>query len=181
MKHKHILFLLALALPSMATPALAAKEAVRNSIEIPKPPAGKSQVVWFRKGGMGPIIGCSVKEHKEKISSLGSGRYFIMVTDPGSHTYEVSSEATDTLVLDLKPDETKFASCNIAMGLFVGRPKIDLSSEEAFRKVKSLKMVDADDMGPAPGALRPHEVGAALTGQVGKVEAAPLTSAPAIQ
>lgn len=163
MKHFRILTLIALAVPSAPTAAFAAKEEVRNTIQLPKPPAGKSQIVWFRTGAIGLIVGCSVKENKQKISSLGAGRYFIMVTEPGTHTYEVSSEATDTLTLELKPDETVFASCKIGMGLFVGRPKIDLSSEDKFRKAKSLKMVDADDMGPAEGALRPEQVEAALT------------------
>lgn len=173
MKLRLIPTLLALALPSLPTAALAAKEEVRNTIQLPKPPSGKSQVVWFRKGGVGPIVGCSVKENKEKISSLGTGRYFIMVTEPGPHTFEVASEATDTLTLELKPDETKFASCKIAMGLFIGRPKIDASTEEEFRKVKSLKMVDADDMGPAAGALRPEQVEAALRSEAGSAETPP--------
>lgn len=44
----------------------------------------------------------------------------------------------------------------------LGRPKIDLSTEQEFRKAKNLKMVDADDMGPGEGALRPEQVAAAL-------------------
>ncbi len=152
----------AVAAATLPTASWAEKAPITNTIELPKPPAGKSQVVWFRKGGLGPIVGCSVKENGQKISSLGTGRYFIMVAEPGTRTYEVSSEATDTLVLELKPDETKFASCKIGMGLFIGRPKIDLSTEEQFRKAAKLKMVDADDMGPAEGALRPEQVAEAL-------------------
>lgn len=162
MKLKSILVALTLSLLSAPTTAFAAKEEVLNTIQLPKPPEGKAQVVWFRKGGIGPIIGCSVKENEQKISSLGAGRYFIMVTEPGAHSYKVASEATDTLVLELKPNETKFASCKIKMGIFVGRPDIDLSTEQEFRKAKSFKMVDADDMGPGEGALRPDQVEAAL-------------------
>ena len=120
------------------------------------------------------MIGCSVKENGQKISSLGSGRYFVMVAEPGIRTYEVSSEAKDTLVLELKPDETKFASCKIGMEIFVGRPKIDISTEAEFRKAKSLRMVDADDMGPAPGALKPEQVEAAI----GQSPSTPTTKAP---
>lgn len=162
MKPFRILTILALALPSVPTAALAAKEEVKNTIQLPAPPAGKAQVVWFRPGGVGPIVGCSIKENDQKVSSLGTGRYFIMVTEPGTHTYSVSSEATDTLVMDLKPDETAFARCKIAMGIFIGRPKIDASTEADFRKVKKLKMVDGEDMGPGEGALRPEQVAAAL-------------------
>ena len=162
MKPFRVLTLLALALSAIPTAALAAKEEVRNTIQIPTPPPGKGQIVWFRPGGVGPIVGCSVKENDQKISSLGTGRYFIMVAEPGTHTYAVSSEATDTLVMDIKPDETAFARCKIAMGIFIGRPKIDAATEADFRKVKKLKMVDADDMGPGEGALRPEQVEASL-------------------
>ena len=161
---KHLTLLAAFSIASASIPAVALAETApeQNDIQLPAPPAGKSQVVWFRPGGLGPIIGCSVKEKGQKISSLGTGRYFIMVAEPGTHEYSVSSEATDTLVMDLKPDQTAYASCKIAMGIFIGRPKIDLSSEDKFRKAKKLKMVDADDMGPGEGALRPEQVTAAL-------------------
>ena len=173
MKYKRFLIFLALALPCAPSAASAANQQARTTIQIPKPPSGKSQVVWFRKEGAGIIVGCSVKENKEKISSLGNGRYFIMVTEPGAHTFEVASEATDSLVLDLKPDETKFAACKISMGIFVGRPKIDLSSEQDFRsKAQSLKMVDPEDMEPARGALRPEQVAAALEAEVGQATSA---------
>lgn len=162
----------------MPSVAMAAKEEVLNTIQLPKPPEAKSQVVWFRKGGIGPIVGCSVKENEQKISSLGAGRYFIMLAEPGTHTYKVTSEATDTLVLELKPGETKFASCKIAMGLFIGRPKIDLSTEQEFRKAKNLKMVDADDMGPGEGALRPEQVAAALNDDAGSASFVPVAPSP---
>ena len=74
MKPFRVLTLLALALPAIPTAALAAKEEVRNTIQIPTPPPGKGQIVWFRPGGVGPIVGCSVKENDQKISSLGTGR-----------------------------------------------------------------------------------------------------------
>lgn len=179
MNNRYFLLPLALVISSTPTAALAAKEEVQNTIRIPKPPEGKAQVVWFRKGGIGPIIGCSVKENEQKISSLGAGRYFIMVTEPGTRTYKVASEATDTLVLELKPNETKFASCKIKMGIFVGRPDIDLSTEQEFRKAKSFKMVDADDMGPGEGALRPEQVEAALLAETTPTSATPSATEPA--
>lgn len=43
-----------------------------------------------------------------------------------------------------------------------GRPDIRPATEAEFRALKNPKMVDADDMGPGAGALRPDEVAAAL-------------------
>lgn len=158
-----------------ALPALAAEAPAPAPIAIPAPPAGKGQIVWFRPGGMGFAVGCSVNENGQKVSSLGAGKYFIMVTEPGRHEFTVKSEATDRLGLEVEADETQYASCKIKMGIMVGRPDIRPATELEFRNAKKLKMVDADDMGPAPGALRPEQVAAALAAPA----AAPAAAAPA--
>ena len=85
-----------------------------------------------------------------------------MVTEPGRHEFTVKSEAKDVLALEVEPDETQYASCKIKMGIMVGRPDIRPATEAEFRAAKKLKMVDADDMGPGEGALRPEQVAAAL-------------------
>lgn len=150
------------AAPAFAAKAKEAEKEVAAPIAIPAPPAGKGQIVFFRPGGMGFALGCSVNENGEKISSLGAGRYFVMVAEPGKHEFSVKSEAKDTLALLVESDETQFAKCKIKMGIIAGRPDIQPSTEEEFRKEKKLKLVDAEDMGPAPGALRPEELSAAL-------------------
>ena len=167
----------AAALAAIATPSNAADTKPANSIALPAPPAGKGQIVFFRTGGMGIALGCSVNEKGQKVSSLGVGRYFIMVTEPGRHEFTVQSEAKDVLALEVEPDETQFARCKIKMGIMVGRPDIAPSTEAEFRAAK-VKMVDADDMGPAPGALRPDDVAAALAAPAPKA-AEPATPAVA--
>lgn len=154
----------AAAVMALAAPSLAAEKDKDKSapIALPAPPPGKGQIVFFRPGGAGFAIGCSVNENGKKVSSLGSGRYFIMVAAPGRHEFSVKSEAKDVLALEVEADETQFASCKIKMGIMVGRPDIHPATEAEFRALKSPKMVDADDMGPGEGALRPEQVAAAL-------------------
>lgn len=158
--------LMTAAAPVMAPAAAHAPDGDKDPvvpIVIPAPPAGKGQIVFFRPGGSGFAIGCSVNEHGQKISSLGAGRYFILVTEPGRHEYTVKSEAKDVLALEVESDETQYATCKIKMGILVGRPDIRPSSEAEFRKAKKLKLVDEDDMGPAElGALRHSQIDAAL-------------------
>ncbi|MBC2664977.1 hypothetical protein H7F51_05575 [Novosphingobium flavum] len=156
-----------------AAPAFAADKA---PVVIPPPPAGKGQIVFYRTGTiMGAAMGCAVNEKGQKISSLGSGRYFILVTEPGRHEYMVKSEAKDFLALEVEPDETQYALCKIKMGIMAGRPDLAPSTEEAFKASHTDRLVDADDMGPGPGALRPDEVKAALAAQ----PAAPAAVVPA--
>lgn len=155
------LALVAATLLACAAPAVAADTPV-TPIALPKPPAGKGQIVFFRPSGMGFAVGCSVHESGQKVSSLGAGKYFVMVTTPGRHEFTVKSEAKDTLALEVEPDETQYASCKIKMGVIVGRPDLRPATEEEFRKSPKLKLVDADDIGPGPGALRPDELKAAI-------------------
>ena len=172
----------AVALTAFSTPAMAqkAKKAEEAPIAIPAPPAGKGQIVWFRPGGAGFALGCSVNEKGQKVSSLGAGKYFLQVAEPGRHEFTVKSEAKDVLALEVEADETQYASCKIKMGIMVGRPDIRPATEAEFRAVKKLKMVDADDMGPGEGALRPDQVAAALSGAAPAPAPAPeAASAPA--
>lgn len=171
MKHSPILSLAAcaVAFSGAAAPALAADKADKKEekevvapVVIPPPPAGMGQIVFFRPSAMGIAMGCSVNENGQKVSSLGNGRYFIMVTSPGKHQFTVKSEAKDTITLEVESDETQYAACRIKMGIMMGRPDLRPATKAEFEKLKHPKMVDADDMGPGPGALRPDEVAKAL-------------------
>jgi hypothetical protein len=96
------------------------------------------------------LLGCAVFDvgASEKLSSLGAGRYFVLVSEPGPRSFTVKSlESKDALALDVEPNETQFVRCNIKMGLIVGRADIAPSNESEFRKkYKKPKLVDADDM-----------------------------------
>lgn len=147
----------------LSSMAIAADKA---PVRIPAPPQGKGQIVFYRSGSIvGAALGCSVNENGKKISSLGAGRYFILVTEPGRHEYAVKSEATDRLALEVEPDETQYATCRIKMGIVAGRPDLRPATQSEFVKSGTDRLVDAEDMGPAPGALRPEQVQAALAGQ----------------
>lgn len=153
--------ILASALGGVAGTAQA--ESAKVPVAIPAPPAGKGQIVFFRSGTIvGAAMGCAVNENGQKISSLGSGRYFILVTEPGRHEYTVKSEAKDALALEVEADETQYAMCRIKMGFMMGRPDLRPATKDEFVKAGTDRLVDAEDMGPAPGALRPEEVAAAL-------------------
>jgi hypothetical protein len=183
MKLNYIIPALAVSV-TLAIPAHATDKPAPAPVALPAPPTGKGQIVFFRPAGMGFALGCSVHEHGQKVSSLGAGKYFIMVAEPGRHEFTVQSEAKDVLALEVEPDETQYASCKIKMGIMVGRPDIRPATEAEFRAWKNPKMVDADDMGPGPGALRPNEVTAALAAPtpapVAAVpEAKPVEPAPA--
>lgn len=125
------------------------EEPAKEKKVIPAPPEGKGQIVFWRTGGQGFILGCGVNENGERISALGAGKYFVHPATPGMHSYTVKSEATDLLTLEVEPGETYYVRCKIKMGIMVGRPNIAPSTKEEFDKEShKLEYVDADDIGP---------------------------------
>jgi hypothetical protein len=135
---------------TMVQSAMAAAPAAPKVAKIiPAPPAGKGQIVFYRSGGSGMMLGCGVNTQGERISALGAGRYFILPVEPGALSYTVKSEATDSLTLEVGPDETAYVKCSIKMGIVVGRPDLALGSKDDFdQRSPKLKYVDADDVGP---------------------------------
>lgn len=130
----------------LAAPGLAAEKVPAAPIEIAAPPEGMGQIVFFRRGGIGPLISCAVSENGTRVSRLPPGQYFVHVATPGQHAYTVSSEAKDTLNVEVEPGETQFAKCNIRMGLMAGRPNLAPSTKEEFDLgAGKLKLVENKD------------------------------------
>lgn len=137
-----------------AAPAALAQAKAEGELTIPAPPPGKGQVLFYRTGGIsGAALGCAVFDvgAADKLSSLGAGKYFILVSDPGPRSFTVKSlETKDALTLEIEEGETQFVRCKIKTGFMSGRADIGPSTETEFRtKHKNPKLVDAEDMSEA--------------------------------
>lgn len=106
------------------------------------PEAGKGQVVFFRPGSlMGAALGCTVHEGDSEVARLGSGKYYVIQTTPGTHSYFTEGEVTDKLTMEVEEGETYFVKCNIGMGVVAGRANLSPSDRDTFaKKAKGLKM-----------------------------------------
>lgn len=119
-----------------------------EAVQVPPPPPGKTEVVFFREGGFsGSAISCAVKEGKDKISSLPPGRFFILVTNPGEHDYSSTSSSDNGVHLNLKEGEVRYVRCSIKVGFWAGKGSLDLAKEEEFSS-KRWKSVDPTRIGP---------------------------------
>lgn len=146
---RHLTLIAAALAATVTAPAVAAGDKQAPApIAVPAPAPGQGQVVFFRPGAfMGSGIRCTVREDGKMIGRTGSGRYFVVPAAPGKHTYTTKTEATDTLNVEVEPDETTFVKCKIGMGLVAGRPNLSPASAEDFAKVSAkLKLQDAEDM-----------------------------------
>jgi hypothetical protein len=102
--------------------------------EVPPPPAGVGQVVFYRPSAMGALVSCRVSEGDKVVNKLPPGKYFIQQTTPGVHEYSVHSEAKDVLRVNVEDGETQYARCNISMGFMVGRPNLSTQDRADFDK-----------------------------------------------
>lgn len=137
---------LALAATALTAPAsvfAAATKAPKVPVVINAPPAGKGQVVFFRPGGAGTAIRCTIRENGKMIGRVGNGKYFIMTAEPGPHKYTTKTESTDELNVEVEADETTYVKCKIAAGLIAGRPNLSPGDKAAF-DAKSAKLKPQD-------------------------------------
>ena len=128
--------MLALGAAFLAPPALALDSArpKETAAAIPAPPAGMGQVVFYRRPGVGTLIGCRVHEDGEIVNRLPHGKYFVHPTTPGIHEYEVK---TDMLRVEVEEGETQYVRCTIE-----GYVNLSLRSRADFdRLVRALDLL----------------------------------------
>lgn len=142
---KSMLMLAAAAIVATAPAAAVAGSKDAAPVTVPTPKPGMGQVVFFRPGGMGSAIKCTVRENGKMVGRVSGNRYWVVDVTPGTHTYTAKSEATDVVNVQVEPDETTFVKCKIAMGIMVGRPNLSPSTQEEWDKAApKLKPMEAD-------------------------------------
>lgn len=142
---RQLMFVLAAAAAITAAPSAAADKA---PAVIPAPAAGMGQVVVFRPSKfVGSGIRCTVREDGKMVGRAGNGKYFVIPASPGPHQFTTKTEATDTLNVEVEPDETTYIKCSIGMGVVAGRPNLSPATAEDFaRAAHKIKPVDAEGM-----------------------------------
>lgn len=117
--------------PASAQAVQPLPDVVTGKVLAAKP--GKGQVVFFRESKfMGGGITWKVRENGVELGTLSSGHYFIVDADPGVHNYSATTEATDTITLEVEDGETYFVETAVAMGALIYRPNIRPSTREVF-------------------------------------------------
>lgn len=130
---------------------------IHGSIEVPPPPRGKGQVVFFRAKSL-LALGqwFKVREDGQAICKLTNGVYCIHVTEPGTHTYtaKFEPELKDHLTLPIGAGETYYVEGETSRALLVGAADLYPSDKQRFdlasKKLKPAAPVSADDKDEVP-------------------------------
>ncbi len=123
------------------------RSAAQGAIEIPPPPAGQGQVVFFRKYSLlSTAQWFKVREDGKALGKLSNGVYFIQATPPGVHVYTATfePELKDHLKLEVGVGETYFVEGVVSRALVVGAADLSPSDRVTFEKAsKHLKLAAA--------------------------------------
>jgi hypothetical protein len=94
---------------------------------------------------MGSAVKCTIREGGKMVGRVSGNRYWVVDAPAGTHTFTTKSEATDTVNVQVEPDETTFVKCKISMGIMVGRPNLSPSNEEEWTKsMPKMKPMEAE-------------------------------------
>jgi hypothetical protein len=128
-----------------------------GSIEVPPPPRGKGQVVFFRaKSVLALGQWFKVRENGQAICKLTNGVYCIHITDAGTHTYtaKFEPELKDHLTLPVGAGETYYVEGETSKALLVGAADLYPSDKQTFdlasKKLKPAPPVSGNDDDNSP-------------------------------
>ncbi len=111
-----------------------------SPIDIPPPPPGQGQIVFFRVHSLlGTGQWFNVRENGQALGKLTNGAYFIQAVDPGLHTFTATTEPEfkDSLKLQIAQGETYFVEGILTKGLVIGAADLTPSDKTAFEKAAS--------------------------------------------
>ena len=130
-----------------------APQETRGWLDIPPPPQGLGQVVFFRRKSMTGIQWFNVREHGEALAKLTTGTYFILPIQPGLHEFTARSEPElkDHLTLKVDAGETYYVESVMTHGLVMGAAELTPSDKARFDALS--------------GELKPAEVKTADVGR----------------
>jgi hypothetical protein len=116
---------------------------------VPPVPAGKGQVVFFRKSSlMGMPYWTNIRENDVAYGKLSNGVYFVQTLDPGVHTFNTSVLGKDAMKVEVDPGETYYVEGKITMAV-IGYTVVMAPSDAAtFQKVfKGMKLAKPEPVG----------------------------------
>jgi hypothetical protein len=110
-------------------------QASRGYTEVPPPPPGMGQVVFFREKSLaGAGQWFNVREEGQALGKLTNGAWFAVPLRPGLHSFTAVSEPEfkDRLTLRVDPGETYFVEGRLTHGVVIGVADLTPSDKARF-------------------------------------------------
>lgn len=99
---------------------------------IGSPPPGQGRVVFYRPSALyGMVISYTVRENDAKLNTLSNGRYFVVDTAPGAHTFTIAVSTTNRLTVDVTAGRTYYVWAGLESGIG-GEPSLEPAEKSDF-------------------------------------------------
>ena len=132
-------------------PPSAAPRATAPAGPIGPPPAGQGRLVFYRPSALwGLLVSPKVSENGVELNTLGNGRYFVVDTTPGAHTFTIQVSTTNRLLVDVTAGQTYYVWGGLGSG-FGANATLEPSYQNDFDQAYA-----AGKLKPAPSATRPN-------------------------
>ena len=107
-------------------------------------PADKGVVYIYRQSSFvgGGVYG-TVKANDAPVTRIKNGGYYPYVAAPGPVHFSVTTEATNTADVTVKPGEEKYLKTTVGMGFFIGHLYLtEVSSQLGEQEIGECKLLD---------------------------------------
>jgi hypothetical protein len=109
-----------------------------NGVQIPAPPAGKGQIVFFRPGRfIGAAVSWKLLDGTTELGKVGNARYLVVTMEPGLHDLVMDFGTKGKLRIEVDAEETYYIECGIAMGVLVNHPDLIPSTRDGFDSISA--------------------------------------------
>lgn len=90
--------------------------------------SGQAQMVFYRTQILGAAVQPTIYVDGQPTGKCTSKGVFLVDVVPGTHHVIASTETDSNVHVDVEPSNRTYIRCSIGIGLFIGRPKLEVVS-----------------------------------------------------
>lgn len=103
--------------------------------KVDRAPEGAAVVYIYRPSSfIGGGVYYDVRANGVVVTTLYNGGYHPYVAKPGEVEFSAKTEATSSVTLDVKAGQTYYVRGTVGVGVFVGRPRLEVVPAEVAEK-----------------------------------------------
>jgi hypothetical protein len=145
---------------------------VKGSIPALGPEQGR--IYFYRPSAVGAVVQPNILLNGTVVGEMVPQGFFYVDRSPGTYLASAKTESEATLQIPLAASETKYVRGSISLGIFVGRPNLNLvDAKEALIEIEDLGYAGTAVLRPGSAAAAP--AASAQSAAPGAAPPAPVT------
>jgi hypothetical protein len=139
---------------------------IKNTIPALQPEMGR--IYFYRSSALGAALKPDIRLNGQVVGEMVPLGFFYVDRQPGSYLASATTEVEATLKIPLEANQTRYVRGYITMGLYLGRPGMELvSATEALQEMQDLAHTGASAQGTSATASGAAPAAAGATSSTG--------------